>query len=156
MKRIVLSLFLINAAMVSVAALPDKELVISASDATSSCAIKGIRRITFQDGVMFVDMKDGSACSWNTDWINCVTMGEYEHGEETTVAGVALSAFFEVKDNILLVDCSVSTTVQLCTCDGKVVYDGVCAGKTCLDMNSLPTGMYVLRLDGCTYKIINR
>lgn len=155
MRRFFL-LFLMNVAIASAAVLPDKELVINASDATSSCAIKGIRRITFQDGVMFVDMKDGSACSWDTDWINCVTLGEYEPGEETTVAGVALSASFEVKDNILLVDCCVSTAVQLCTCNGKVVYDGVCTGELSLDMNPLPAGIYLLKLNGCAYKILNR
>ena len=152
MKLLFLFLFFINIMPVVVA--PDKELVVVSSDATSRSSIKSIKRITFDDGLMLVDMKDGSSMSWNTDWVNCVMFGE--NGQETTVDGVALSAPFEVKDNMLLVDCNVSTRVQLCMCDGKVVYDCVCTGKTCLDMNSLPAGMYVLRLDGCTYKIINR
>ena len=152
MKRLFLFLFIIN--IIPAVATPDKELVVVCSDATSRSSLKSIRRITFNDGMMLVDMKDGSSMSWNTDWVNCVMFGE--NGLETTVDGVAFSTFFEVKDNVLLVDCSASMRVQLCMCDGKVVYDGVCTGKTCLDMNSLPAGMYVLRLDGCTYKIINR
>ena len=152
MKRLFLFLFFIN--IMPVVAAPDKELVVVSSDATSRSSLKSIKRITFDGGLMLVDMKDGSSVSWNTDWVNCVMFGE--NGQETTVDGVALSTFFEVKDKVLLVDCSASMRVQLCMCDGKVVYDCVCTGKTCLDMNSLPAGMYVLRLDGCTYKIINR
>ena len=152
MKRLFLFLFIIN--IIPAVATPDKELVVVCSDATSRSSLKSIRRITFNDGMMLVDMKDGSSMSWNTDWVNCVMFGE--NGQGTAIDAVALSAPFEVKDNMLFVDCNVSTRVQLCMCDGKVVYDCVCTGKTCLDMNSLPAGMYVLRLDGCTYKIINR
>ena len=155
MKRFFL-FFLVNAAIASAAATPDKNIVVKTSDGSATCALKAIRRITFNDGMMLVDMKDGSSMSWNTDWVNCVVFGESEPGQGTAIDAVALSAPFEVKDNMLFVDCNVSTRVQLCMCDGKVVYDCVCTGKTCLDMNSLPAGMYVLRLDGCTYKIINR
>ena len=155
MKRFFL-FFLINAAIASVVAAPDKELVVVSSDATSRSSLKSIKRITFDGGLMLVDMKDGSSMSWNTDWVNCVTFGESEPGQGTAIDAVALSASFEVKDKMLFVDCNASSRVQLCMCDGKVVYDCVCTGKTCLDMNSLPAGMYVLRLDGCTYKIINR
>ena len=152
MKRLFLFLFIIN--IIPAVATPDKELVVVCSDATSRSSLKSIRRITFNDGMMLVDMKDGSSMSWNTDWVNCVMFGE--NGQGTAIDAVALSAPFEVNGNMLFVDCNVSTRVQLCMCDGKVVYDCVCTGKTCLDMNSLPAGMYVLRLDGCTYKIINR
>ena len=154
MKRLFLFLFIIN--IIPAVATPDEELVVVCSDATSRSSLKSIRRITFNEGVMIVDMKDGTAMSWDTDWVNCVVFGESEPGQGTAIDAVALSAPFEVKDNMLFVDCNVSTRVQLCMCDGKVVYDCVCTGKTCLDMNSLPAGMYVLRLDGCTYKIINR
>ena len=156
MKRFLFLLLFIASVPVVFAALPDKELVIKNSNGAASYAIKNLRRITFNDGAMLVDMKDGSTFSWNTDWVNCVTFGESEPGQGAAIDAVALSASFEVKDNMLFVDCNASSRVQLCMCDGKVVYDGVCTGKTCLDMNSLPAGMYVLRLDGCTYKIINR
>lgn len=155
MKRVFL-LLLINTTILSVAAAPDKELVVMASDATSSSALKSIRRITFNQGMMLVDMKDGSSMSWDTDWVNCVVFGDCEPGEETTVAGVANSVAFSVKDGMLHVNSCSSAAVQLCCCDGKVVYDGLCAGELSLDLNSLPAGVYVLKLDGCTYKILNR
>ena len=155
MKRFFL-LLLINAAIASTAAVPDKNIVIKTSDGSATCALKAIRRITFQDGMMLVDMKDGSRMNRDTDRVNSVTFGSHEPGQETVVNGVTLSATFWVKDNILLVDCYVSTRVVLCMCDGKVVYDGVCTGEFSLDMNSLSAGMYVLKLNGCTYKIINR
>ena len=156
MKRFFLLLFLVNAAMVSVVANPDKKIVVKASDGAVSYALKDVRRITFEDGVMLVDMKDGSRMNRDTDRVNSVTFGSHEPGQETVVNGVTLSAAFWVKDNILLVDCYASTRVVLCMCDGKVVYDGVCTGEFSLDMNSLSAGMYVLKLNGCTYKIINR
>ena len=53
MKRLLLLLVFINVMQSVVAALPDKELVLNASDGTSTCAVKGIRRITFDNGVMF-------------------------------------------------------------------------------------------------------
>ena len=88
MKRFLLLLFLMNAAIASFAAIPDKNIVIKTSDGSATCALKAIRRITFQDGMMLVDMKDGSAYSWNTDWVDCVTLGEGTPGEGTSVAGV--------------------------------------------------------------------
>ena len=155
MRRFFL-LFLMNVAIASAAATPDKNIVVKTSDGSTTCALKAIRRITFEGGVMFVDMKDGSIMSWNTDWVYCVTLGEYELEQETTVAGVAHTASFTVKDNILLLDCCVSTTARLCTCDGKVVYDGVCSGELSLDMDPLPAGIYLLKLDDCAYKILNQ
>lgn len=155
MKRLFL-LFLINVAIASGAAIPDKNIVVKTSDGSATCALKAIRRITFEDGMMFVNMKDGSAYSWNTDWINCVTLGEYEPEQETGIAGVLQSAVFTVMDNVLSVDCCTLTRVQLCGCDGKVVYDAICTGTLSLDMATLPAGMYLLKLDSNTYKILNR
>ena len=154
MKLLFLFLLFIN--IMPVAAIPDKGLVVVSSDATSRYSLKSIRRITFNDGLMLVDMKDGSTFSWNTDRVNCVTLGESEPGQESDITGVLQSAVFTVADNVLSVDCCAQTRVQLCACDGKVVYDVVCTGAFSLDMATLPTGVYVLKLDGCTYKIINR
>lgn len=156
MKRFLLLLFLMNAAIASFAAIPDKNVVIKTSDGSATCALKAIRRITFEDGMMLIDMKDGSAYSWNTDWVNCVTLGEDESNLETGIVGVLQSAVFTVTDNVLSVDCCAQTRVQLCACDGKVVYDAVCTGAFSLDMATLPAGIYLLKLDSNTYKILNR
>ena len=153
MKRFFL-LFLINAAIASVAAIPDKDLVVITSGATSTSGLKSIRRITFENGVMLVDMKDGSSTCWNTDWVNCVMFGEKE--QETTIEAVAHSTYFEVKENILFINGCAPTKVQLCTFDGKVLLDGVCNGNFSFDMNPLPSGMYLLKLDGHIHKIMNR
>lgn len=156
MKRFLLLLFLMNAAIASFAAIPDKNIVIKTSDGSATCALKAIRRITFEDGMMLIDMKDGSAYSWNTDWVNCITLGEDESNLETGIVGVLQSAVFTVTDNVLSVDCCAQTRVQLCACDGKVVYDAVCTGAFSLDMATLPAGIYLLKLDSNTYKILNR
>ena len=73
--------------------------------------------------MMFVDMKDGSSMSWNTDWVSCVTFGENNPGEETTVAGVVNSAAFTVKGGMLFVNSCNSAAVQLCSCDGSRKYN---------------------------------
>lgn len=153
MKQIVLLLVLIQTAVLSVMAAPDKKLVMKTSDGASACAIKYIKCITFENGVMLVGMKDGSVASWNTDWLDCVMFGD---GEETGVATVVSPVSFTVKGNVLFIDCSVPATVQLCTFDGKVLLDGVCNGNFSFDMNPLPSGMYLLKIDGCIYKIMNR
>ena len=155
MKRFFL-FFLVNAAIASAAATPDKNIVVKTSDGSATCALKAIRRITFEDGMMLVDMKDGSAYSWNTDWVNCVTLGESGPGQDTGIAGVMQSAVFAVTDNVLNVECSTLTRVQLCSCDGKVVYDAICTGSFSFDMATLPAGIYLLKLDSNTYKILNR
>lgn len=153
MKRFFL-LFLINAAIASVAANPDKDLVVITSGATSTSGLKSIRRITFENGVMLVDMKDGSSTSWNTDWVNCVMFGEKE--QETTIDAVAHSTYFEVKENILFINGCAPTKVQLRACDGKVVFDDMCNGNFTFDMSSLPSGIYLLKIDGNIHKIMNR
>lgn len=154
MKQIVLLLVLIQTAVSSVTAANDKKLVMKTSDGASACAIKDIKCITFEDGVMLVDMKDGSSKRWNADWVNCVMFGEKEL--ETTIDAVAHSTSFVVKENMLLVNGCASMKVQLCACDGKVLLDVVCNGNLSFDMKSLPSGMYLLKIDGCTHKILNR
>jgi hypothetical protein len=64
MKRLLLSLLFINVFHLYVVAFPDKDLVVISLDAVSVSGIKSIRRITFNEGVMIVDMKDGTAMSW--------------------------------------------------------------------------------------------
>ena len=156
MKRIVLLLVFIGTAFFTVVAAPDKELSVKSSSGTTSCAIKDIKCITFEDGVMLVSMKNGSAVSWNTDWLNCITFESALPGQETAVMGVALPATFLVRDNVIAVDCCVASLVQLCACDGKVVFEDICTGNFSLDMNALPSGIYLLNIDGRIYKIMNR
>lgn len=156
MKRLLLLLVFINVMQSVVAALPDKELVLNASDGTSTCAVKGIRRITFDNGVMFVDMKDGSQMSWYTELLASVMFGYFEPGQGTDIAGVVQVANFVLDGKMLRVDCCSLTKVQLCTCDGCVVYDGLCIGEFSFDLSTLPTGIYLLNLGGSNYKILNR
>ena len=153
MKQIVLLLVLIQTALFSAAATPDKRLVMKTSDGATACAIRDIKCIKFKDGIMFVGMKDGSVVSYSTDWLDNVT---FSAGEETGIATVISPAVFSVRDNVLWVDSSVPVSVQLCACDGKVVFDNMCNGVLSLDMSSLPSGMYLLKLDGSIYKIMNR
>ena len=153
MKQIALLLVLIQTAVFSVTAANDKKLVMKTSAGASACAIRDIKCITFEDGVMLVGMKDGSVANWNTDWLDSVVFGA---GEETGVATVVSPASFTVKDNLLYVDGCVPVVVQLTTCDGKVLLDGVCNGNLSFDMSSLPSGIYLLKIDGCIYKIMNR
>ena len=94
MKRLFLFLFFINVVHLSIAAFPDKDLVIMTSNATSSASLKNIRRITFYNGAMLVDLKDGSAMEWNTDWIDCVVFGESETDMSTDVVTVSSCAVF--------------------------------------------------------------
>lgn len=156
MKHLVFVLLLIKATIAPVMALPDKELVISGSDGKTACAVKDIRRIVFDDGRMLVDMKDGSLFSWNTDWVNCIMLGSYESKNETTVPVVGMQAFFAVEGSVVRVDSSAPVAVQLSSCDGRVLYGTVCNGRLSFDMCSLPAGIYILMIDGITYKIMNR
>ena len=156
MKRFLFLLLFIAAVPVVFAALPDKELVVKTSNGAASYALKNLRRITFNDGAMLVDMKDGSTFCWNTDWVNCVTLKDDEAGLETGVADAVLSTSFVVKDNQLRVVCAACARVQLCAIDGNIFFDDMCSGELSFDMNLLPSGIYILTLDGRTYKILNR
>lgn len=156
MKRLFLFLFFINVVHQSIAAFPDKDLVIMTSNATSSASLKNIRRITFYNGAMLVDLKDGSAIEWNTDWIDCVVFGESEAEMGTDVMTVSSCAVFAIDDGVLRVSCEVPVAVRLCSCDGKLVLDDIYSGELSYNMKTLPMGVYVLKLNGCTYKILNR
>ncbi len=156
MKRFLSLLLFIAVVPIVFAALPDKELVVKSANGVVFCTLKNMRSITFNDGNMLVNMKDGSCFSWNTDWVNCITLKENESGQETGVADAVSSSSFVVKDNLLYVECATCARVQLCAIDGKIFFDDICSGSFSLDMSSLPAGIYILKLDCRIYKILNR
>lgn len=156
MKHIVLALLLIKATIAPVMALPDKELVISGSDGTASCVVKDIRRIVFDDGLMRVDMRNGSFYNWSTDLVDRVLLADYEPDIETSLSGVENEPGFVLSGGVLYIVLPCQSNVRLTACDGKLFRDAVCVGELSIDMRQLPAGIYLLDIDGRIYKIMNR
>ena len=156
MRFLLFSLLMLEAFAVQALPAPDKKLVLGTSDGAVEYPVKEIRRITFADGMMSVDMRNGSAFTLGTDSVNSVSFSDYIPSGETDVEPVPASPLFTVQQGKIDLNSASLVAVQVYACDGVVIYDTVCRGALSLDMRPFAQGIYILEIDGKIYKITNR
>ena len=140
---------------ISAFALPDKEIVIRTADGNSSSLLKDIKCIRFEGETMLLDIKDGSSKSWNTEDINCITIA-YAENNTTSISGTNTAVTFNFDGKRIFINSHYYLPVLLYTVDGKAVYCQPCCGESVIEMSELPSGIYILNINGQTYKIVNR
>ena len=141
---------------ISAFALPDKEIVIRTADGNSSSLLKEIKCIRFEDETMLLDMNDGSAKSWNTDDVNCITFMYSENGNTSSIGITNTAVTFNFDGKRIFINSHYYLPVLLHSIDGKAVYCQPCCGESVIEMSELPSGIYILNVNGQTYKIVNR
>lgn len=140
---------------ISAFALPDKEIVIRTADGNSSSLLKDIKCIRFEGETMLLDIKDGSSKSWNTEDINCIAIA-YAENNTTSISGTNTAVTFNFDGKRIFINSHYYLPVLLYTVDGKAVYCQPCCGESVIEMSELPSGIYILNINGQTYKIVNR
>ncbi len=154
MKRLFTTTFVLLGALLAFAATPDKRLVLKVAEGESCYPLKSIRCLKFSNGVMMLNMNDGSILEWNTGNIAVMYLEYYEGGgEETSIYDAALSSPFEFDGEVLRAGAG---SVVLYTADGRVICSGDYKEGFSFDLASLPAGMYLFELNGKIFKIINR
>lgn len=156
MRRI-LSLLLLAISFSGVVAAPvsDKKIVVKSSNGTTGYAVKSIRSMKFSNGDVVMNLKDGESVTWSSDAVGCMFFDYCEPSGETSVGGIA-GQEFSFDGVVLVVRSVVPARVALSDVAGKEIVNAVCRGSLQLRLNDYPRGVYILNIDGSTYKIINR
>lgn len=155
MRKIVyLLLVALFAVDLSAASLPDKKIVVKTSGGETDYPVKSIKSIKFNDGTVVFNLVDGSSVEWSSDAVGCMLFDYYEPQPDTAVDAV-VAADFSFSGGVLNVTAS-SAEVSLTTVEGKVVFNGQCRGNLAVQLSAFPKGVYLLNIDGCIYKIVNR
>lgn len=156
MKRLSLLLYFVLAACMDVAAsVPDKKIVVKSSNGSVEYVVADIRSIKFSNGDLLINMNDGSVATWATDNINIMSFLYYEPSPETGIDEKTLSPF-SISAGVLRVESVVPAQVSFSTVEGKLLFKGNCNGELQLPVSGYPAGIYILCINGTTYKIINR
>ena len=133
----------------------DKKIVVKSSNGSAEYVVADIRSIKFSNGDLLINMNDGSVATWATDNINIMSFLYYEPSPETGIDEKTLSPF-SISAGVLRVESVVPAQVSFSTVEGKLLFKGNCNGELQLPVSGYPAGIYILCINGTTYKIINR
>ena len=156
MKRLVTILLGVVFPMISSAVAPDKRLVIASGDGASGYAVKSIRSLKFCNGTMLLNMHDGSVVECDTESVNYLFIEDYVPSEETGIGCIETEPVITLENGVLSITGYAVNNVLLSTPSGSVLYNGKLNGTGVLDLSRYPHGVYMLNVNGRTYKIINR
>jgi len=110
-----------------VVSLSETELKIKTSTVSASCPLKMFQRITYSDDV------------------------------NTGISDIVSKAFEYDGDNLAFVDCNDKTTVYIYTLDGKLILQKkIKENSNIVSLNSLHSGVYIVKVNGSTFKILKK
>lgn len=156
MNRLFLLLFVVFAVSMSFAdSLPDKTIVIKSCNGSDEYAVSDILSIKFGSDNMVLGMKDGTVAGWPIDSIDVISFFYYESISGTGLVEPLFQSF-SLLNGTLVVEAQFPVFVSLSTIDGKLLYSGNCNGELQLPLIEYGAGLYLLVIDGRTYKITMR
>ena len=133
----------------------DKKVVVKYVGQSAELALCDVKVLTFENGAMSFEMKDGSVRQWNTDEVDCVDFTAA--GSVETSAGVLTDTpRICFSGNVLTVFSAVRDVVSLFAADGTLIHELASRGTMVIDMKCYPAGVYFLKVSGRIYKIVNR
>lgn len=147
--------FLFVALLYATASVPDKKIVVKGSDGCAEYAVADIQSIKFSNGNVQLGMKDGSVATWVAESISVMSFLYYEPSQETGIDETAIYPF-SMSAGALVVEVSSTAVVSLSTIDGKQLFNGSCNGELRLPLCKYPAGIYLLVINGRTYKLMLR
>lgn len=135
--------------------LPDKTIVIKSCTGSDEYAVSDILSIKFGSDNMVLGMKDGTVAGWPIDSIDVISFFHYESMPGTGLVEPLFQSF-SLLNGTLVVEAQFPVFVSLSTIDGKLLYSGNCNGELQLPLIEYGAGLYLLVIDGRTYKITMR
>lgn len=135
--------------------LPDKTIVIKSCNGSDEYAVSDILSIKFGSDNMVLGMKDGTVAGWPIDSIDVISFFYYESMPGTGLVEPLFQSF-SLLNGTLVVEAQFPVFVSLSTIDGKLLYSGNCNGELQLPLIEYGAGLYLLVIDGRTYKITMR
>ena len=134
---------------------PDKTIVIKSCNGSDEYAVSDILSIKFGSDNMVLGMKDGTVAGWPIDSIDVISFFHYESMPGTGLVEPLFQSF-SLLNGTLVVEAQFPVFVSLSTIDGKLLYSGNCNGELQLPLIEYGAGLYLLVIDGRTYKITMR
>ncbi|MBR4988551.1 MAG: hypothetical protein IKY85_01430 [Bacteroidaceae bacterium] len=156
MRKMLLGMLFVLLFSVQAFSAADNGIVVKTVFGISSSSFAEIKCIRFEDGIMVLDMKDGSTKSYDTDNISLMTFGYVDGDGTTSILPFGIVASCRIEGSNLIINASSYQSVLLFTSDGKIVYGTSCCGECVIDMSRFAKGVYVLNVNGQVYKIVNR
>lgn len=156
MKQLFIILLGIFFSALSFAANPDKRLVVTVGEGVAEYAIKSIRSLKFSNGAMLLNMHDGSVIECDTESVSSLLIEEYTPSEETSADCIESEPALRFNRGVLHISGFSSVDVQLFNPNGSILYSEKFKGNGTVNLSSYPKGVYMLNVNGRTYKIINR
>lgn len=133
----------------------DKKIVVKVAEGYSEYPLGSVRCIKFNNGNVVLYLYGNNSETWLSETVKCMLFDEYESTDETSATGI-IGESFRFNGKVLTIESAAPIQVQLFTVEGNLLVDTVCNGSFSLDASAYPCGMYLIVIDGCTYKIINR
>lgn len=156
MKQLFIILLGIFFSALSFAANPDKRLVVTSGGDIAGYAINSIRSLKFSNGAMLLNMHDGSVIKCDTESVSSLLIEEYTPSEETSAGCIESEPALRFNRGVLHISGFSSVDVQLFNPSGSILYSESFNGDGTVNLLRYPKGVYMLNVNGRTYKIINR
>lgn len=151
MKRVLLAMFALAAFSFGVSA---QSIVINENEGTPvELDVEGLRSISFKDGKMVVSYSDGTDKSYVMS-----TISRLDFDDKTGVGMVSLmdgKVSYSEESGLLVVAGTENSHLSVYNLGGTLVIDKVIEQPVeTVDLSGLQKGIYLLRLDGKTIKIV--
>ncbi len=151
MKRVLLAIFALAAFSSGVSA---QSIVINENEGTPvELDVEGLRSISFKDGNMVVSYSDGTDKSYAMS-----TISRLDFDDKTGVEMVSLmdgKVSYSEESGLLVVTGTEDSHLSVYNLGGTLVIDKVIEQPVeTVDLSGLQKGIYLLRLDGKTIKIV--
>jgi hypothetical protein len=130
-------------------------LVIEQQDGEKvSYALSDIRKITFDSNYMYLNLSSGTTEALPFEVLSNLTVGKDDTGIELMSKE---KTGMKLKDGMLSLDMKGNGTVTLYNAEGKNVRTiAVRTGKNSISLGKMPKGMYIVKVNGNSQKILNK
>ncbi len=130
-------------------------LVIEQQDGEKvSYALSDIRKITFDSNYMYLNLSSGTTEALPFEVLSNLTVGKDNTGIELMSKE---KTGMKLKDGMLSLDMKGNGTVTLYDTAGKTVRTiAVHAGQNSISLGKMPKGMYLVKVNGNSQKILNK
>lgn len=130
-------------------------VVLERSGAARSFVTTEVRRITFDSGRMCVQSNDGTTHSWEVSAVRKCYFGTAP--EVPTPVGSARAASWKVCGQHLLVSADSEAVLTVHNTEGRLLLmRHVPVGMSAVSLADLPVGVYVVRMNGETLKLMKQ